>query len=99
MLNLLYSHYGICSNSKMRLRTITKLIVDAHSRELEHLLWQKWLVDYGRMDSTNFISFEDYMANAFKIVVGNSRLNKDEIIKQAEAIKKAHQESRKTSTN
>lgn len=73
----------------MRLKTITKLLIDAHKKDLEEKLWQKWLVDYGRMDETNFISFEKYKDGAFRVV--DTKVDKEEILKKAEIIKNAHQ--------
>jgi len=74
----------------MRLKTIIKLLIDAHKKDLEEKLWQQWLVEFGRMDSTNFISFEKYKAESLK-VVDDTKLDKEEILRKAEIIKNAHQ--------
>ena len=48
------------------------------------------MVDYGRMDDTNFTSFEKYKTESLK-VVNNTKLDKEEILRKAEIIKNAHQ--------
>ena len=91
----MYSNYGINSNSKMTLKRITKLIIDANKKDLESKLWQQWLVEFGRMDNTNFVSFEKYKSESFK-VEDNAKYDKEEILKKAEIIKNAHQKVKVT---
>ena len=74
----------------MKLKVITKLLVDAHKKDLEDKLWQQWLVEFGRMDNSNFISFEEYKSKVFR-VVNNVQVDKEKILREAEIIKKAHQ--------
>lgn len=82
----------------MKLKLITRLLIDAHRQDLEEKLWQQWLVEFERMDSSNFISFEKYKDDAFKLV-DNTKYNKEQILKDAEAIKKADQASKKANEN
>jgi len=60
----LHSHYGInfCSRIKDA-KTLTVLLLDANKREIEKDLWQQWLVDYSRMSSETFMTFEKYKDN------------------------------------
>lgn len=85
---MLHSQYGINSSSKIKLRTITKLLLDATIKEAEEKLWQQWLIEFGRMDNTNFVSFEKYKTDAFK-TVENIKVEKpstEEILKDAEEV-------------
>jgi len=74
----------------MKLKVISNLLIDAHKKDLEDKLWQQWLVEFGRMDNSNFISFEEYKSKVFK-VVNTTKLDKEQILKDAELIKMAHQ--------
>lgn len=89
----MHSHYGINYSSKIRLKSLTKLLEDANKAHAEERLWQQWLVDYKRMDKTNFVSFEDYKNNAKVVVKTNEEFefDKEKILEKAEAIKNAHQ--------
>jgi hypothetical protein len=72
----------------MRLKTITKLLIDAHNKEIEDKLWQQWLVDYGtHMDKDNFISFEKYKEETFKPKA--EKIDAEKVLKDAEEIKAA----------
>jgi len=37
-----------------------ELIIKAREKELEHLIWQKYLVDYNRMDQENYLPYDEY---------------------------------------
>jgi len=75
--------------SKMRLRHITKLLIDAHNKDLEDQLWQRWLAERPLMEE--FVSFEDYKIEAFGI---KTVLNKEEILKDAEEARRLVEEGR-----
>jgi hypothetical protein len=69
----------------MRLKTITKLLIDAHKKDLEDRLWQQWLVDYSRMDGEHFISWENYKKESIKPPA--SKVDAETVLKDAEIIK------------
>jgi len=37
-----------------------ELIQEAYKQKSETMLWQRWLVDYSRMDKDHFVGFEEY---------------------------------------
>jgi len=84
----LHSHYGINAISKMRLRNITELLIDAHNKDLEDQVWRQYALQYPGMDKGNFVTFEDYKAKAFGTRMEE---NVGEILKNAELIKQADQ--------
>ena len=75
----------------MKLKTITKLLIDANIRDVEGLLWQQWLVERPYMET--FVSFENYKIQAFENIEIESKGNIDakKIIEEAEEIKKLDQ--------
>lgn len=75
----------------MRLKTLTKLLIDANIKDTEEKLWQQWLVERPYMEE--FISFEDYKKRAFKNIEteNNSNIDVRKIIEEAEKIKKLDQ--------
>ena len=67
-------------------------------KNAEEQLWQQFLVDYSRMNSKTFISFEDYKIKAFSPIQkleNNKKVDIKQIIKDAEKIKKADQKGGK----
>lgn len=67
------------------------LLTDAFKRDCENRLWEQWLVDYGRMNSEDFMSFEDYKNRSVKVA---TTLDKQQILLDAELIKQADQGNR-----
>lgn len=63
----------------------------AKKENAEDKLWQRWLVDFARMNHENFISFQDYKDKTFNKSGNKTVLNKEEILKDAEDIKKLDQ--------
>jgi len=63
-----------------------ELYLKAKKENILDRLWQQWLIDYSRMTTETFISFTDYKKKSF-IPNNNKKLDKDEILKQAEKIK------------
>jgi hypothetical protein len=90
-LYLLHSHYGINSTTKIKLKTITLLLIDAYKKDREDKLWQQWLIDYGRMDSEHFISFEDYKKEFIK--PEPEKVDVEDVLRDAEKIKAMDQGS------
>lgn len=88
----MYSHYGITPTTKIPLKNITSLLVDAFKRDTEAKLWQQWLVNYGRMNGDNFISFDDYKSRMFQ---PKTTIPKGQILADAEKIKIADQAERR----
>lgn len=75
----------------MRLKTVTKLLIDANNKDIDNKLWQRWLVDYARMDSKTFIGFKDYKKSLLKAPSVNEQnlfkaKTKEEIFAQSEKI-------------
>lgn len=70
-----------------------ELIKTAYKSRGEDKLWDRWLVDYARMDNEHFISFVDYLRDAFETEtkVENKELNIEQILKEAERIKNLDQ--------
>ncbi|MDG6888209.1 hypothetical protein ACV3SO_01340 [Clostridium perfringens] len=66
-----------------------EFINKVYEKEIEDKVWEKWLIDYRYMSKDNFISFEEYRK---QFVFGNtrveSRLSKEEILKEAENIER-----------
>ena len=88
----MYSDYGINSTSKIPIKHISRLLAEAYKRDHEDKLWQQWLVDYSRMDSNSFMSFEDYKNKFFGV---NVYVDKEQVLKDAEAIKAADMAERR----
>ena len=64
-----------------------ELIKKAIETELEDKVWDRWLVDYSKMDKDSFISFEDYKNN----MLGSHEcieISKEELLKAAEEIER-----------
>ncbi len=66
-----------------------ELIQEVYKKQLDEKLWQRWLVDYARMDGENFISFDDYKNELLKparIPVKPKAKTKKEIFEQSDRI-------------
>lgn len=85
----MYGHYGIDYTTKIKIKTITKLLYDAYQKDIEDKLWQQWLVDYSRMDKEHFTSFQDFKKEVLKLDLKN--VDVKEILKDAEEIKRLDQ--------
>lgn len=76
---------------------VIKMYIKAKEENAVDRLWTQWLQDYRRMNDgqpINFMSFPDYKNKVFKPKnENNSKLDIKKIIEEAEAIKKADQES------
>ncbi len=68
----------------MRLRNITKLLIDAHEKDIEELLWKEYALMYPGMTEITFVTFETFKARSLGPIV---KLDKEQILKDAEAIK------------
>jgi hypothetical protein len=77
----------------MRLKTQTRLLIDAVNMENEDLLWQQYLVDYSNMDPKHFTNFEEYKKKAFTQPI--EKVDKEKVLAEAERIKKADQKGGK----
>jgi hypothetical protein len=72
----------------MRLRDITKLLIDACMKDLEELAWRQYALQYPGMNESNFVTFEAYKIKAFGT---RAKESVEEILENAELIKKADQ--------
>jgi hypothetical protein len=70
---------------------ITQLLIGANKKDMEDRLWQQWIVDYGRMDSEHFISFEDYKKEFIK--PEPEKVDIEDVLRDAEKIKAMDQGS------
>lgn len=79
----------------MKIKTITKLLIDANIRDAEVMLWQQWLVERPYMET--FVSFENYKIQAFENIEteSNGNINAKKIIEEAEEIKRLDQKGGK----
>lgn len=65
-----------------------ELILKAFEKDIERTIWEKWLVDYQRMDKKNFKSFEEYK-KSIMVPISEKQLTKDELLAQANEIEMA----------
>ena len=73
---------------KLDIKTGYKMIKRVYRKNIEEKLWQQWLSEHIYMDSSNFISFKDYVDKAFDVeIVNKPNLTAKEIIEKAEKIK------------
>jgi hypothetical protein len=68
-----------------------ELIPEAYKKQLDDKLWQRWLVDYARMDNAHFIGFEEYKKKLIKPIQSKEATEskpktKQEIYAQADRI-------------
>ena len=63
-----------------------ELIHNAFEKDVEAMLWEKWLVELPNMDKSTFIPFEEYKQKHFK---QESTKTDDEILQDAENILKS----------
>jgi len=72
-----------------------EIIETAYKKTAEEKLWEMWLVDYSRMTSETFINFSNYLkkatVNEQKNNEESNEISVEEIIAQAERIKKFDQ--------
>lgn len=61
------------------------LILKAIEKDTEDILYQRWLIDYSKMDKKNFMSFEEYKSKFIIRKVDNKSM--DDVLKEAEEIK------------
>jgi hypothetical protein len=71
------------STSKIRPKTITKLLIDAYKKAAEDRLWQQWLVERPYFDP--FVSWENYKKEFMKPPA--PKVDAETILKDAEKIK------------
>ena len=95
----MYSQYGIDPyTTKIKIKTINKLIEDAYKKDMEDKLFSQWLIDYSRMDKETFICFADYQTKIFKHE-NNEKLDVKEILAKAEEIKRLDQKEVRNKQN
>lgn len=64
-----------------------ELIIKAYEKNLESKVWDKWLIDYRRMNKDTFISFEDYKSKMIiKDTNHGKQLSKEDILREAAEI-------------
>lgn len=90
-MNLLYSHYGVTSSSKIRLKNIMPLLIKAFEKEQEDWAWDMWLTLYPKMTKDTFTSFEDYKKELFKPNVKHTEKTAEEITEEMMAVVSVHE--------
>jgi hypothetical protein len=80
---------------QMECNDFIELYSKAIYKSQEERLWQQWLIDYSRMDSEHFINYENYKKKNIKNKTENNSINIENIIKEAEKIKKSDQKGGK----
>jgi len=69
---------------------VMNMYLKAKKENVAEQLWQRWLVDYNRMNDgepLQFISFDKYKEKAFKPKTNSTDIDKEKILKEAEEIK------------
>lgn len=63
---------------------------EKYKQKADEMLWQRWLVDYARMDKDSFVGFQEYkkklMVTSTSTHKSKSAKTKEEIIKDSEKI-------------
>jgi hypothetical protein len=63
-----------------------EIIKTAYEKKTEEQLWKQYALQYPGWDEKTFITFEDYKIKAFGTT---AKVDKDQILKDADLIKKA----------
>lgn len=71
---------------------VIEMYLKARKENTEEKLWQQWLVDYSRMNSEHFTSWDDYKKESIKPLL--KKVNVEEVLKDAEEIKRLDQSTR-----
>lgn len=71
-----------------------ELIKKAIETDIEDKVWDRWLVDYRKMDKDNFTNFEDYK-NKMLGINECVEISKEELLKESECIEKKSLERKK----
>ena len=80
------------SNTKIKIKNVTGLLIKAKEKEYEDSLWENWKLQYPQMDKETFISFKDYKKqNAIERVNKSSQISYEDIEKEMNQIIKAHE--------
>lgn len=87
----MYSHYGIGSSSKIKLKHITGLLAKAIRRQEESKAWGMWLTLYPAMTKETFINFDDYKKHLFKPKLEYGKETSQEIVVEMMAVIKQHE--------
>lgn len=68
-----------------------KVYLKAVEKDIEKIIWERWLIDYRSMTKDNFISFEEYKK---KFIISNTETNisKEDLLKRAEEIERKIEE-------
>ncbi len=89
---MLYSHYGINNNTKIKLKNVTNLLGMAFEKRQNDLLWDMWKLQYGhsvKIPHEDFLPFEKYKETL--ITQKHINITYEEIEKEMEMIIKAHE--------
>lgn len=70
--------------------TLIQLIDKAREKDIEAMLWQRWLVELPQMNEENFITFDEYKKKAFKRTKQEtSTKSEEEVLEDANKILKS----------
>ena len=94
----MHSHYGINGSSRVRVRDLNRLLIEAIKKESEDSLWDRWvrLCPYMELGQIKFISFEDYKKALFESRVKVSEKTSEEIVAELLPVITAHEERNDT---
>lgn len=80
------------SNSKIKIKNVTKLLIKAREQEYENNLWDLWKLQYPQMDKESFISFADYKKEyEIKKMNNFTEISYEEIEKEINQVIMAHE--------
>lgn len=66
-----------------------ELIQKAYEKDLEKMLWDRWLVDYRSMTKDNFVNFAEYKEKVLaQVNISNNNISKEDLLKEAEEIER-----------
>lgn len=73
---------------QLDLDTLVDLIGKAQEKDVEEMLWQKWLVEIQNMDKESFVPFDKYKEQHMKVQQKEIR-SEQEVLEDAENILKS----------
>lgn len=88
----MYGSYGINSNTRIRVKNITKLLIEAYNQKQEDDLFEMWKLQFPNMDKETFISFDEYKVKL--MARKHTEITYDDIEKEMDKVIKAYEERR-----
>lgn len=80
------------SDTKIKIKNITELLIKAFEKEYEDSLWDTWKLQYPQMDKETFITYADYKKKSIIAQVNKgSQKSYEEIENEMDQVIKAHE--------